>query len=215
MGENTHKNHEKSETCFTNTYLKKYKKIKRGVGLVSILLMALILLVHFGLTNLADNDKWTIIIAIFAALVSILFAVTNITIKNKQLDTSNLFKVFELLSSQDIRNSRKVIHNKYHEFNIEQKKIYSKTEAETDADIVLSSFDQVSATVLNELLDKDLFFDTYGEMIVRDWKTLKDEIEFRQSKNKKVLRHFTFLKNDFEERLRKDSRYKDSDTDPY
>lgn len=75
--------------------------------------------------------------------------------------------------------------------------------------------DQVSATVLNGLLDKDLFFDTYGEMIVREWKTFKDEIAYRQSKNKKTLRHFTALKNDFEEILRKDPEYKDSDTDPY
>lgn len=86
---------------------------------------------------------------------------------------------------------------------------------ENDADFVLSSFDQVSAIVLNGLLDKDLFFDTYGNMIVRDWKTLKDEIEFRQSKNKKTLRHFTSLKEEFEEMLRKDPEYKDSDTEPY
>ena len=210
MGEERHEKH-----VFTNNYLKKLEKIRTGVTIVSILLMSLIVFFHIGPDlGLGDNDKWTITIALFAALVSILIAVTNLTIKNKQLQTSSLFKVFELLACPDIRKSRKIIHDKYRDFKSEQKK-FSDTEVEKDADVVLSSFDQVSATVLNRLLDKDLFFDTYGEMIVREWKTFKDEIAYRQSKNKKTLRHFTALKNDFEEILRKDPEYKDSDTDPY
>jgi hypothetical protein len=96
-----------------------------------------------------------------------------------------------------------------------EKKIFRGTEVENDADKVLSAFDQVSATVLNGLLDKYLTFDTYSEMIVRDWKTLKDEIQLRQDDNAKAVRHFTFLKNDFEEILKKNPNYKDSDTDPY
>lgn len=210
MGDERHEKH-----GFTNNYLKKLEKIRTGVTIVFILLMSLIVFFHIGPDlGLDDNDKWTITIAIFAALASILIAVTNLTIKNKQLQTSSLFKVFELLASPDIRKSRKIIHDKYHDFKSEQKK-FSETEVEKDADVVLYSLDQVSATVLNGLLDKDLFFDTYGEMIVREWKTFKDEIAYRQSKNKKTLRHFTALKNDFEEILRKDPEYKDSDTDPY
>ena len=150
-----------------------------------------------------------------ALILSLVVAITNWHLKNKQLQTSSLFKVFDLLSSPDIRKSRKLVHEKYCKMKDEEKKIFRGTEVENDADKVLSAFDQISATVLNGLLDRDLFFDTYGEMIVRDWKTLKDEIQLRQKPNEKTLRHFTFLKNDFEEILKKDPNYKDSDTDPY
>lgn len=104
MGDERHEKH-----GFTNNYLKKLEKIRTGVTIVFILLMSLIVFFHIGPDlGLDDNDKWTITIAIFAALASILIAVTNLTIKNKQLQTSSLFKVFELLASPDIRKSRRL-----------------------------------------------------------------------------------------------------------
>ena len=212
MGEEWHKKH-----IFTNDYLKKDELIRDLSTISFILLVSLSVLVLWRpqLLILEPKDGWTVGIAILAVAVSTILTITNFRFKNKQLQTSSLFKVFELLSSPEIRDSRKAIHTKYREFKKDQKKIFSGTDAEKDADIVLSSFDQVSATVLNRLLDKDLFFDTYGEMIVRDWKTLKDEIEMRQDKNKKTLRHFTTLKNQFEYMLKREKNYEDSDTEPY
>ena len=211
MGEPRHEKH-----GFTNNYLKKNEQIRNGVSIVLLLLISLMALILLSKElGFEIQDKWTIAIAILAVAVTFAVAITNLHYKNKQLQTSTLFKVFELLASPDIRSSRKVVHDQYHKFKTGQKKIFTGTNAEKDADVVLSSFDQVSATVLNGLLDKDLFFDTYGEMILREWKTLKDEIDFRRDKNKKTLRHFTILRNQFDDILRKDKDYKNSDTDPY
>lgn len=164
---------------------------------------------------LESKDRWTVIIGSMAITATIMIGDTNRHFQYKQLQTTSLFKVFELLSSPEIRKSRKRVHDKYCELKNNSKIIFRGTDVEEDADKVLSAFDQVSATVVNGLLNIDLFFDTYGEMIVRDWKTLKDEIELRQTPNKKTLRHFTLLKNEFEIMLRKNPEYKDSDTDPY
>ncbi|HXV66557.1 MAG TPA: hypothetical protein VD731_04980 [Nitrosopumilaceae archaeon] len=211
LGEMKHRKH-----GFNNNFLKSMDNFWLGVGIVMILLISLIPFFHYGPDlGLEDKDKWTITFALFAIIVSFAVAMTNLHFKKLQLQTSSLFKVFELLSSPEIRNSRKAVHDKYHEFTKDEKKIFSGTTVEKETDVVLSSFDQVSAMVLNRLLDKDLFFDTYGEMIVRDWKTLEDEIVMRQKKNKKTLRHFTELKVQFEEMLQKDKEYKDLDTDPY
>ena len=200
---------------FSNNFTKKSEEVKTAVTTIMIILIALIIFFQFAPVNLDYNERWTISIAIMAVLMSVVISITNRHLKNKQLQTQSLFKVFELLSSPDIRESRKAIHKKYCEMKKEKKKIFRGTEVENDADKVISAFDQISATVLNGLLDKDLVFDTYGEMIVRDWKTLKDEIQLRQDDNAKTVRHFTFLKNDFEEILKKNPNYKDSDTDPY
>lgn len=210
MGEVRHEKHE-----FPNKYVKRIQRFWSGVSLIMILLIALILLFHSPNFALEYKDKWTITIALLAVIVSFAVAMTNLHFKNKQLQTASLFKVFELLSSQEIRKSRKSIHDAYHDLKNNPPIIFSNTKFENDADVVLSSFDQVSATVLNGLLDRDLFFDIYGEMIVRDWKTLKDEIIFRQSKNLKSVQYFTSLKIEFEKILKKDSNYKDSDTEPY
>ena len=210
MGEARHEKH-----IFTNNYLKKTQRFQGGVSVIMILLIALILLFHNPNFDLEYKDRWAISIALLAVIVSVAVSMTNLHFKNKQLQTSSLFKVFDLLSSPDIRESRKAVHKKYCEMKGEEKKIFRGTKEENDADRVLSAFDQISATVLNGLLDKDLVFDVYGEMVVRDWKTLKDEINLRQNDNTKTLRHFTFLKNDFEEILKKNPNYKDSDTEPY
>lgn len=210
MGETRHEKH-----IFTNNYLKRIQRFWGSISLVLILLIALIPLFHSPNFALEYKDKWIITIALLAVIVSFAVAMTNLHFKNKQLQISSLFKVFELLSSQEVRDSRKRVHTIHRSLKDKPPIIFTDTEFEKDADVVLSSFDQVSATILNGLLDKDLFFDTYGEMIVRDWKALKDEIELRQSKNKKTLRHFTALKMEFEKMLKNDPKYKDSDTDPY
>ena len=110
-------------------------------------------------------------------------------------------KIFELLSQPDVRIARRELHKKYNELNgNENEFIFENISQEyaDNADLVLSSFDQVSALILNRLLDEELIFDIYGAMIVREWQTLRGDINLRQNKNKKSLRHFTALKNKFE-----------------
>ncbi len=63
----------------------------------------------------------------------------------------------------------------------------------------------MSVLVLNDLVDEDLFFDTYGEMIVRDWNTLETEIIRRQKNNHQSVRHFTELKKRFLKRIDKEN----------
>lgn len=210
MGEYHHQKH-----VFSNEFTKKSGVIKNAVSALMLILVVLVMIFQFAPINLESNDRWIISIAVMTAIMSMVIGITNWHLQNKQLQTQSLFKIFDLLSSSDIRKSRKTVHEKYCEMEALDKKIFRGTAIENDVDKVLSAFDQISATVLNGLLDKDLVFDTYGEMIVRDWKTLKDEIHLRQEDNEKTLRHFTFLKNDFEEILKKNPNYKDSDTEPY
>lgn len=210
MGEERHSKHN-----FSNNFTKKSDTVKNAISVMLLILAGLVIFFQFAPIDLEITDRWIISIASMAVIMSMVIAMMNWHLKNKQLQTQSLFKVFELLSSPDIRKSRKSVHDKYCEMKEQKKKIFRGTEVEDDADKVLSAFDQISATVLNGLLDKDLVFDTYGEMMVRDWKTLEDEIDVRQKDNAKTVRHFTFLKDNFEEILKKDPNYRDSDTDPY
>lgn len=209
MGELRHEAH-----IFSSGFTKKSDIIKKATTVIVIVSVLLFTFFQYD-PYLDPKDRPTVGIASMAVVLSVSIAVVNWYLKNKQLQTQSIFKVFELLSSHDIRESRKIVHEKYCEMKSEPKKIFRGTKEESDADKVLSAFDQISAIVLNGLLDKDLVFDVYAEMIVRDWKTLKDEIDLRKDENPKTLRHFTMLKNDFEEMLKKNPDYKDLDTEPY
>lgn len=125
------------------------------------------------------------------------------------LNTTTLFKVFELLSSPEIRKARNMLYDEYWKF-IDDKKIANldnaKDEIKHQVDQVLSSFDQVSGLVLNGLLDKEIFFGLYGELIVRDWNALSETIKSRQKDNPKTLYHFTTLAAEFDQRITNKSR---------
>ena len=147
-----------------------------------------------------------VIISAIIGLLTVGALASSVFFSSKQVKTSALFKVFDLLSTPDVRRARTAIHKEYRR----QKKLgikeirFKNTEEsphlEDDVDLVLSSFDQASIIVINKLLDEESFFDAYGEMIVREWKTLKTEILERQSKNSRTLKHFTNLKEQFEAR---------------
>ncbi len=113
--------------------------------------------------------------------------------------TDALFKVFSLLSSHEIRKARTTIHH----HNIDRTQPLSKetiNEIPDEIDLVLASFDQVCILVLKGKVDYELFFELYGQMVVRDFMRLKNIIDEKQKPNPKTLKHFTDLKNEFEGR---------------
>ena len=207
-------NERHSEDNFSNVFTKQEKVYR--IRLLAYSFIGLCLGVFFVYVPFFESNeiRWTAIVGSMAVVATIMVGDTNRHYQNKQLQTTSLFKIFELLSSQDIRKSRSIIHKEYCRLKKNNKVIDFKntdnvTDLEDHVDSVLSAFDQVSATVLNGLIDEELFFDTYGEMVVRDWKTMQNEIIKRQEMNKKVLRHFTILKNRFE------SRINPKDVEPY
>ncbi len=191
---------------FSNGFTKirdAFKKDMRNVGILAVLFAISIVVLPENM--LSYDKKLAAALAGFGIIASIMIAITNNHFKYKQLQKDTLTKVFELLSRADVRKARTRIHNEYCRLKKAKLDIVFKNAVDTDdlednVDLVLSSLDQVSVLVLNGLINKELFFDTYGEMIVRDWKTLRVEIETRQKLNKKTLRHFTALKNEFENR---------------
>jgi len=127
----------------------------------------------------------------------------------RQLNTTTLFKVFELLSSPDIRRARTEMYNEYWKLVDRKKEVNfdnSKEKIKSRVDQLLSSFDQVSALVLNGSIDKEIFFDLYGEMIVRDGNALADTIRRRQKDNSRTLYHYTKLLKEFEGQISDKSR---------
>jgi hypothetical protein len=170
----------------------------------------------------SDEQKFTVMVAGTGVVGTILVAMTNIHFQNKQLQSNSMHKIFELLSHPDIRNARDAVHKAYCEMLENNQPITFVTTdkvLEGNVDKVLSVFDQVSVLVLNKLVDVDLFFDAYGEMIVRDWKTLEVEIKRRQHNNPRTLKHFTELKDRFENRVMVENKGRSQeeqvDTEPY
>ncbi len=173
--------------------------------------------------NFEYDDRMLALVAIIGIIITIVIAYTNQVYQNKQLQTTSMTKIFELLSSIDIRTSREKVHKEYCKLKNSQKEISFNNSDDPHmkdyVDKVISSFDQVSVLVLNDLVDKELFFDTYGEMIVRDWNTLEVEIKRRQENNPRTARHFTALKKRFLKRIEKENSRRDEnkkiDTEPY
>ena len=183
-------------------YTKQTKRFIIKIGMYCFLVsifMIIIFLIPVGI--LAYKDKLLSIFAVIGIVVSLIVAETNKYYQRKQLQVTIISKVFELLSDPEVRKVRRELHQRYNELKgNENEIIFEKISPDyaDKADLVLSSFDQVSALVLNRLLDKELIFDIYGAMIVREWQTLRGDINLRQNKNKKSVRHFTELKNMFE-----------------
>lgn len=210
MGEEQH-----VKDTFSNKFTRQEKRYWIRIWLYSIL--GFVLGIYFAYAPeiiIPNENRWDAVIGSMAVVATLIVGDTHRHYQNKQNQTTSLFKIFELLSSPDIRYSRRIVHEEYCRIKktgnpIIFKKTKEIPDLESHVDNVLSAFDQVSATVLNGLIDEELFFDTYGEMIVRDWKTMEAEITSRQSPNSKTLRHFTILKNKFEKRV------KPEDVKPY
>ncbi len=152
-------------------------------------------------------------VALIAIMITVIIAFTNNLYQNKQLQTTSMTKIFELLASPDVRKSREEVHKEYCRLKNSKQEISfnNDTKMKDYADRVISSFDQVSVLVLNDLVDEELFFDTYEEMIVRDWNTLEVEIKRRQGNNPSTARHFTELKKRFLKRIEKENSNRDED----
>lgn len=147
-----------------------------------------------------------LIASIVIGIGTVIALSSNVIFSRRQVKTDALFKVFDLLSTTEVRKARTTIRKEYcrqKKLGIKEVKFENTNEIpdlKEQVDLVLSSFDKSSVIVLNKLLDDDSFFDAYGEMIVRDWKTLKSEITMRQQNNPRTLKHFTKLKERFEKR---------------
>ena len=115
--------------------------------------------------------------------------------KNK---TDALFKVFSLLSSPEIRQAREKIHK--HGKPTEPLPLTAASEIPNDVDLVLASLDQVSILVLKKIVDYELFFEIYGQLVVRDYMRLENVINEKRDKNALTLQHFKDLKEEFEGR---------------
>lgn len=173
--------------------------------------------------NLTPNDRLIGFVAIIGIEISIVAALMNQYYQNKQLQTTSMTRIFELLSSPEVRKAREEVHKEYCRLKNSEQEITFRSNNDSKmkeyVDKVLSSFDQVSLLVLNDLVDEDLFFEGYGEMIVRDWKTLEVEIKLRQQKNSRTLKHFTGLKDRFSKCVDKENAKRSVDkkisTEPY
>lgn len=177
-------------------YGNKVKEFRFGLGIIGFLEILFIVIVN-GYPILPTNtEKISVTVAIVAAMSTLIIGITTIYFQNRGLQTQALFKVFELLSNPEVRRARREIHQRYREHHHDNSLLVIEwTGLRDEADLVLSSFDQVSGIVLNRLLDIELFTDLYAEMIVREWDTLEGDILMRQHKNEKTLLHFTTLKN--------------------
>lgn len=208
MGENRHNVHKKWNSNFQK-YISYEKKV---YNLISVIFLPVVLFVYLAqfdpnITFIPDNpiELLTLEFTILGTYSAIMFAIANRFHKFKELQVNTLSRVFQLLSTEDVRKARRIVHEEYCRLKksslpIKFEKSKENPNLEDQVDLVLSSFDQVSVLVLNRLIDKELFYDTYGEMIVRDWKTLETEIIQRQNKNPKAVHHFTVLKEEFESR---------------
>ena len=179
-------------------YGKKVTEFRIWLGLIGFLELLFIISVFSLPTQFLPtySEKLTVIIAGMAAISTLIVGITANYYQNKDQQAKSLFKVFELLSNPEVRKARRSVHQKYRECHFDNSLLVIEwTGLKDESDLVLSSLDQVSGIVLNRLLDIELFFDLYGEMIVREWNTFEGDILMRQHKNKKTLLHFTTLKN--------------------
>ena len=188
-----------------SNYSKKNVQQSLVLGIfVGFLIILGIIMMYADITNFEQNDKILAFVALMGIVVTIIIAYMNNVYQNKQLQTTSMTKIFELLSRPDVRKSREEVHREYCRLKNSKKEITFHSydsNMKDHVDRVISSFDQVSVIVLNDLVDEDLFFDTYGEMVVRDWKTLEVEILRRQENNPRSIRHFTELKRRFLKRI--------------
>lgn len=146
-----------------------------------------------------------LIATIFVGAGTVIALSSNVIFSSRQVKTSALLKVFDLLSTPEVRKAREIIHKEYCRQKKENQTISFKNteeiqDLEEKVDLVLSSLHQASVIVTKGLLDEETFFDAYGQMIVRDWKTLQSEILKRMQDNPEILKHFTELKEKFEKR---------------
>ena len=149
---------------------------------------------------------WGVIVAIIAVIMGVVFNLINKRYQKKQLQVTTLFKVFDLLSSEDSRQARRFIYEERCRLLKDNKPvIFDRTDSVINmADKVKSSFDLTSVMVLNGLLDEDLFFKIYGGMIVRSWLALEEDIQNDWKQNKKHCENYRILKEKFEKRFTKE-----------
>jgi hypothetical protein len=177
-------------------YGKKVREFRIGLGIIGFLELLFIISIYALPVLPTYSEKLGVIVAGMAAIATLIVGITTNYYQNKDQQAKALFKVFELLSTPEVRKARSTIHQKYREHHHGGSLLVIEwTGLKDETDLVLSSFDQVSGIVLNRLLDIELFADLYEEMIVREWNTLEGDILMRQHKNKKTLLHFTTLKN--------------------
>ena len=138
-------------------------------------------------------DLLTLGIAAAAIIISI-FALSH---QRKELKLSAILEIFKFLSTQEQRDLRGVIFDVYQHIYPEGvdkakqdgnagKMIFDENyPIKSYIKRVESPFDQAGVLVKKGMIDSELFFDLYAEMVVRVWKVLKRTLRKRGGEMKK------------------------------
>ena len=145
-------------------------------------------------------EIWGMIISAILGISMFIITMILYSTQKSKNKTEALFKVFSLLASSDVMTARRTIHHHNKFDKTKPLELESISAIQDECDLVLSSYDQVSILVLKGMVDYELFFELYGQRVVRDYMRLQKEIKRRQDDNPKTLKHYTDLKNKFEVR---------------
>jgi len=113
-----------------------------------------------------------------------------------------MIKVFDLLSSSESKETRRMIYEEYCRLKKEGKPIiFDKTTAiKNEYDKLKSSFNFVSELIIDGSLDEELFFKIYGGKVIRVWEALEQNILKDRISNPKSCENFRILKERFMKR---------------
>ncbi|AFS82630.1 hypothetical protein [Candidatus Nitrosopumilus sediminis] len=161
------------------------------------------------MNNSSDNS-----IALFGILITAIVGLCgfianriNHRYQKKQLQTTTLFKIYELLSNEKGRTFRRLIYDEWKR---------SKGKPEFDREVIyegrsiplitiveelLSNYDKVCAMVTLELVSKKMIFELYSVMLVKSYIVMKEYISKKQITNRKAALHYSTLAKEFDSKV--------------
>lgn len=172
---------------------------------------------HTALASFTDPSSYTPIdiLTLVAAGLALLISVLAYLHQRKELKLSSILEIFKFLSTQEQRELRGTIFDVYQYLypeGLDKAKQEGKAgkmvfddnhPIKTYIKIVSSSFDQAGVLVKKKIIDPDLFFEVYAEMVVRVWKVLEEDIMKERERNQEVCKWFLELNKEAVERLQK------------
>ncbi len=100
--------------------------------------------------------------------------------KNMRFETT--IKVFEMISGKINKNHRQRIFVEYCRLKKQNLSLVYQGEFKEDAYRLKESMNQAGVLFNADLLDKDVFLETYASYIIRNWNALEKDIEEQRKK---------------------------------